>query len=131
RLLEYDPLNDPKVLFNNSSLATDICKHFCAESFFNTTETNKPTIIENFYNDEKLKKMIHNRLGLVWLDADEKGPGVNEAFNLSFKMIAIQAQRSMRLVNSTSIFKPSIAKYVCMKYSEPGDVVGDYSCGFG
>jgi hypothetical protein len=29
------------------------------------------------------------------------------------------------------MFKPVVAKYVCTKYSEFGDVVGDYSCGFG
>jgi DNA modification methylase len=43
----------------------------------------------------------------------------------------IQGMRSMRLVPSITIFKPTIAKYICEKYSNPGDIVGDYSCGFG
>ena len=130
RLQEYVPDLDSPDLFNNSSLATDICKHFC-HTFYQATETGKPTLIDNFKNDAVLKKIIHNRLGLGWLDPDDRGPGVNEAFNLSFKMIVFQGGRSMRLVNATSIFKPSIAKYICMKYSSPGDTVGDYSCGFG
>src|SRR5260221_10526315 len=46
-------------------------------------------------------------------------------------MIAIQSQRIMRLVNDTSIFKPSIAKYLTIKYSDPKDTIFDYSCGFG
>ncbi len=129
RLLNYIPdLNNPE-LFNNSSLATSICKYFC-NSFYSATEENKPTMIEIFNNDSMLKKIIQNRLGLDWLDTDEKGPGVNEAFNLSFKMI-IQGMRSMRLVPAISMFKPEIAKYICMKYSNEGDTVGDYSCGFG
>lgn len=130
RLQDYQPDMNSTDLFNNSSLATDICKHFC-HSFYLATERNKLTLIDNFNNDETLKKIIHNRLGLGWLDADEKGEGVNEAFNLSFKMIVIQGQRSMRLVNSTSMYKPGIAKYMALKYSEKNDLILDSSCGFG
>jgi hypothetical protein len=130
KLLEYQPNLNVLDLFNNSSLATDICKHYC-HHFYLATETGKPTLLDNFANDDILKKIIHNRLGLGWLEADDKGPGVNEAFNLSFKMIAIQGQRSMRLVNATSMFKPSIAKYLYLKYSQDNDVVYDYSAGFG
>jgi hypothetical protein len=136
---EYQKLVDTNMdlntdtLFNNSSLATDICKYFC-KSFYSVTEVGKPNMIEIFNDDVKLKKVIWNRLGLDWLEDDTKKgvfrPGVNEAFNLSFRMI-IQGMRSMRLVNSTSIFKPNIAKYMCQKYSEPGDTVYDYSAGYG
>ena len=42
----------------------------------------------------------------------------------------IQGTRSMRLVPMTSIFKPSIAKHVYLKYSNEGDTVYDYSAGF-
>src|ERR1700722_2543682 len=129
-LMDFQPDLTETSLFNNSSLATDICKHFC-HSFFLATEENKPTMLDNFSNDKILKRIIANRLGLDWLEHDGKGPGVNEAFNLSFKMIAIQGQRSMRLVNATSMFKPSIAKYLALKYSEPNDTIFDYSCGFG
>lgn len=83
-----------------------------------------------FDNDVLLKKTIRNRLGLDWLYTYHNGEGLNEAFNLSFRML-IQGFRSQRLVPQISMFKPDIAKHIVMKYSEPGDVVGDYSCGFG
>lgn len=115
-------------LFNNDSRGTDICKHFC-KSFYKTTD-NGVTIFDIFNDDEKLKKLIKNRLGMDWLLDDGRGPGVNEAFNLSMRML-IQGMRSMHLVGQISIFKPVIAKYICEKYSNVGDVVGDYSIGFG
>lgn len=116
-------------VFNNSSLCTNVCKYFC-HSFYTTAERGSPNLIEIFDDDKKLKRLIANRMGLDWLEADGKGPGVNEAFNLSFKMM-IQGMRSMRMINATSMFKPNIAKFICEKYSNPGDLVGDYSCGFG
>jgi hypothetical protein len=129
-LNDYVPDLTTNELFNNSSLATDICKYFC-HKFYLATEQGKPTMIDNFNDDEILKKIIGNRLGLDWLESDDKGPGVNEAFSMTQKMIVFQGQRSMRLVNATSIFKPSIAKYLYMKYSQEGDTVYDYSAGFG
>lgn len=130
RLIDHKPDISSTELFNNSSLATDICKYFC-HSFYKATEVGKPNMIDIFNNDVKLKRIIENRLGLDWLEPDEKGPGVNESFNLSYKMIVFQGQRSMRMVNATSMFKPDIAKYMAERYSEPGDLIGDYSCGFG
>jgi hypothetical protein len=129
RLCAFEPDISKTAIFNNSSLATDVCKHFC-NSFYNSTERGKKTIIDVFNNDDLLKRVIRNRFGMDWYYVDGKGPGVNEAFNFSPKML-IQGMRSMRMVPAISMFKPSIAKFVCMKYSEPGDVVGDYSAGFG
>lgn len=129
RLLEFKPDINSMSLFNNSSLATKICKHFC-HLFYEATEKDKKNMIEIFNDNELLKKIIQNRLGLDWLDDDERGAGVNEAFNLSFKMM-IQGQRSMRLVNATSIFKPDIAKYMYTKYSDENDTVFDPSAGWG
>lgn len=129
RLIDYVPNLESNTIFNNSSLATYICKYFC-HKFYLATIPGKKSMIDNFYDDTILKKVIKNRLGLDWLESDGKGPGVNEAFNLSFKMM-IQGQRSMRLISQISIFKPDIAKYLYMKYSDDGDTVFDYSAGFG
>lgn len=129
KLCDFEPDLSSFDVFNNSSLATDICKHFCP-SFYNSTEKNKKTISEVFKDDDLLRRLIRNRFGMDWLMADEKGEGVNEAFNFSPKML-IQGMRSMRLVPAISMFKPGIAKLICMKYSKPGDLVGDYSAGFG
>ena len=124
KLLEYSPDLSVNELFNNDSLATDICKHFC-HKFYDATEYNQPTMKEVFYNDGKLRKLIQNRLGLDWKD-----PNNTETFNISFRML-IQGMRSSRVVPSISIFKPSVAKYLYMKYSNSGDVVFDYSAGWG
>lgn len=115
--------------YNNSSLCTNICKHFCP-SFYKTTERNKKTMEEVFNDDTTLRRMIKNRLGMDWYYSDNKGPGVNEAFNLSPKMF-LQCIRSMRLVNSTSFFKPDIAKFMALKYSNENDTIFDMSIGFG
>ena len=74
--------------------------------------------------DEFLYKLIRNRLVINW------NSNVNETFNISHRMM-IQGMRSMRAVPSITMFKPSISKHICMKYSNPGDIVFDYSAGFG
>lgn len=110
-------------LNNNSSLATNICKMFC-NSYYLSTERNAKNMIEIWNDDKLLKELIENRLVINWISKN------NESFNISHKMM-VQGMRSMRLVPAITMFKPSIAKHICMKYSEPGDLVGDYSCGFG
>ena len=112
-------------MFNNSSMATDICKFFCRK-FYLATENNKPNMIDVFNDDNKLINLIKNRLGYDWQYKEDN----DETFNISFRML-IQGMRSSRLVPSISIFKPNIAKFMYMKYSEPGDVVFDYSAGWG
>jgi hypothetical protein len=110
-------------LYNNGSLATDICKYFC-HKFYESTESNKLNMIQIFNDDIFLRKVIRNRLGLDW--STQSG----ETFNISFRML-IQGMRSARLVPSISMFKPNIAKYLYMKYSNSGDTVFDYSAGWG
>lgn len=134
KLVKYNPDTTEAEIYGNSSMATSICKYFCHE-YFLTTEKNKMTIPEIFANDVLLKKVIRNRLGMDWYHPtkNKKGeivPGVNEAFNLSFKMF-VQGCRSMRLISQISMFKPEISKYITMKYTQPGEVVFDPSCGFG
>lgn len=117
-------------IFNNHSIGTSICHYFC-HSFFSVTEPKKKNLIEVFNDNVLLNKTIRNRLGLDWLLPDNKGPGVNESFNLTYKQFMFQGPRSQRLVAPISIFKPNIAKWIVEKFSSPGDIIGDYSCGFG
>lgn len=130
KLVDFVPDLSKNEIYNNSSLATDICRYFCKVSFYNVTENKNGkrnlSFYENFMNDETLKKICRNRLGLGWYDSDPL-----ETFNLTPKMIMFQAQRSMRLVPQISFFKPGIAKAIYLKYSNDGDIVYDYSCGFG
>lgn len=125
KLCYFQPNLSTNELFNNSSLATDICKYFC-HKFYEATEEGKSTMIEVFNNDDKLRGLIKNRLGFDWWDKEDN----DETFNISFRML-IQGMRSSRLVPSISMFKPDIAKYMYMKYSLEGDTVYDYSAGWG
>ena len=125
KLLEFKPNLSTNELFNNDSLATDICKYYC-HKFYDATEQNKSTMRQVFDNDDKLKYLIKNRLGFDWWDKEDN----DETFHISFRML-VQGLRSSRLVPSISIFKPAIAKYLYMKYSNEGDTVFDYSAGWG
>ena len=125
KLCDWQPDLNVSELFNNSSMATDICKYFC-HKFYDATEHNQSTMKEVFHDDNKLRRLIENRLGFDWWDKEDN----DETFNISFRML-VQGMRSMRLVPSISIFKPNIAKYMYLKYSQPGDTVYDYSVGWG
>ena len=120
-----------KELFNNTSVGTYICKYFC-KSFFRGTEMKKgkktPDMIELFHNDDVLRRIIRNRLGLEWYK--QKHENDIEAFCISPRQI-VQGMRSSRTVSSLTIFKPEIARHVYEKYSNEGDLIYDYSAGYG
>lgn len=126
RLLDCDVDLDSKELYNNSSVATYICKFFCKSFYEAKHKPGKPNMVELFEDDEILKKLIWNRLGLAWYTEEEK----NEVFWLRPKMF-VQGFRSMRLAGMISMFKPEIAKYLTLKYSQPGEIIYDPSSGWG
>lgn len=131
RLCDREIDLENKKMFNNSSVGTYICKYFC-KSFYQGTEMQKgkktPSMIELFENDEVLKKIIRNRLGMEWYK--QHGEDDVEAFCISPRQI-VQGFRSSRMVNALSLFKPEIAKYIYMKFSNCGDLIYDFSAGFG
>lgn len=110
-------------IYNNSSLCTNVCKYFCAEKFYASTDVGGKTVEEVFHDDKSLKKVVANRLGLNWNN-------IPEYFEVSFRML-FQGFRSMRLITQMTIFKPEIAKFIYQKYSDEGDTVYDYSIGWG
>lgn len=122
-LCEYTPDIKKTELNNNSSLGTKICKHFCHD-FFKSCENGNISQYEAFHDDKILKAVIKNRLGLGWKNTK------NETFNISFKTL-MHGMRVSRLASNISIFKPSIAKYMYLKYSNENDIVYDYSAGWG
>jgi hypothetical protein len=125
KLCNFNPDLSTNEIFNNGSLATDVCKYFC-HNFYEATEVGGLTMKEVFNNDDKLRYLIKNRLGFDWWDNDDN----DETFNISFRML-IQGMRSSRLIPSVSIFKPAVSKYMCLKYSNENDVIFDYSVGWG
>lgn len=123
---DYQKLIDKEIdinniyLNNNDRVCTNICHHFC-ESYY---RAGTKSIIDVWNDDKKFLSVIRNRLVLNWQSK------TNETFNITGRMM-IQGIKSMMLSNPISMFKPAIAKYICMKYSNPGELVGDYSAGFG
>jgi hypothetical protein len=127
RLLDFKPDLDKKELYNNSSVATYICKFFCKDFYKTKDKVGKKNMVDIFSDEKMLRKLVWNRLGLSWYD---KYPLNEGCFNLTVKMF-IQGVRSQRWVGMTSIFKPDIAKHIIMKYSEDNDVIYDPSSGWG
>lgn len=127
---EYETLVNYKIdtslseLNNNNSIATRVCKYFC-KTFYSSCEGGNKPMTSLWEDDDVLKKLIRNRLGLHCYEKDK-----NYTFNINHRCM-VEGFRDSRIGSMVSIFKPNIAKYICEKYSEPGDLVGDYSCGFG
>jgi hypothetical protein len=109
------------ILDNHSRIGNYICKYFCG-SYFKSKTRDKPSIVEVFSDKQLLTKLVENKLGLHGSKAEE--------LNFSCKSI-ISGMKKGWISSQISIFKPVIAKYICLRYSEPNDVVGDYSAGFG
>lgn len=128
RIIKYDPDINVDSIFNNDSVGTYVTKFFCKDFYNSSGAKSNNTLISIFEDRENVRKIIYNRLGLKWYD---ECPGTDGTFSLSPKMVFFQGPRSMRLVNQQSIYKPIVHKYLVKKYTNPGDVVFDYSCGWG
>jgi len=117
-------ISDSNVVSSFSNHGSKIFKHF-NHHFWNVKDKIcGPTVIEVFNDDEKLKRVIRNRLGITFFYR-----GVSFPFDISGKMI-IQGMRSMHLVPHTTNFRATVAKFIYDKHSKDGDIVYDYSSGF-
>ena len=96
-----------------------VFKHF-SPHFFTVSVGGKPTYLDVFYNDELLKKVITNRMGISY----------KETFNITGNMIR-QGLRNSFIAGSASIFKPAVAKTIFDRYAPRNGFVYDYSAGFG
>lgn len=127
RIKAFTPDLSTNEIYNNSSVGTYICKYFCKDFYNAKGPKDKKTIAQLLQDKPTVEKLVYNRLGLEWFD---QVPGTDGTFTLSPKMM-IQGLRSMRLVSQITLFKPTVYKYLVEKYSQPGDTVYDYSCGWG
>jgi len=96
-----------------------VFKHF-SPHFFTVSVGGKPTYLDVFYNDELLKKVITNRMGISY----------KETFNITGNMVR-QGLRNSFIAGSASIFKPAVAKTIFDRYAPRNGIVYDYSAGFG
>lgn len=105
-------------IFSNSKRSgIKIFKHFAPHfNEVNSGTTSKPSLLDGFNNDEILKRTIRNRL--------------SENCEMTGNMLK-QGLGNSRNAYKASIFMPSVAKAIYLKYATDGDIIYDYSMGFG
>ena len=96
-----------------------IFKHFCPH-YFDVRGSGMISMAEAFQDDEKLLKVIRNRMGIT----------LNGCFNITGNMIR-QGFRNSRNSFAASIFKPSLAKSIYDNFAPENSSVLDISAGFG
>lgn len=115
---------------NTSPLCLDVCRRFCAESFYATRANGTASIRDVFESEDLLRKVLQNRLG--WYTTTEKKDGVSRElpylFDISEKMVVQGAHSSMVSAN-VSNFRPLVAKLLMSKYCG-GSRVLDLSAGW-
>lgn len=130
---DFELLNDWKNIkeFDSSSILIEdklktknyignkLTKHFF-ENFYEVQFGKNKSMLEAFNDDDTLKKVINNRLGISY----------KETFNISGAMMR-QGLRNSNAAKSASMFLPTIAKYIYDTYAEQEGIVYDYSSGFG
>jgi len=121
-------VTDKGEIKNSNSTCTDIIKHFCWKEFYSSKKDSGVSVIDVFNDDEKLKKVIMNRMG--WNSSGEDGSERPYVFGITDAMI-LQGIRSSGLGGSISQFKPAVAKFLYQKYVPEGGTVFDYSAGWG
>lgn len=107
--------NNTLTLYKNAGI--DTFKHFSPQ--FYTVKSgyrNRPSMKEAFDDDDLLKKVIHNRL--------------DSNYNMTGNMLK-QGLYSSKIAYRASIFFPHIAKFLYSRYVNDGDIIYDYSTGFG
>lgn len=114
-LLNIQELQNNKIFSSYKPSGLKIFKHFNPH-FFSVSSKNKCSMIDAFNNDETLLAVIKNRM--------EGG------FNMSNNML-IQGMRNGFFAFHPSIFYPYVAKYLYETYCKDGDIIYDYSAGFG
>ena len=129
RLLDTSGIiTDNGEIKNSNSTATNIIKHFCWKEFYGSKKETGSSVIDVFNNDEKLMKVIRNRMG--WNCSGEDGSERPYVFGINDAMI-LQGIRSSGLGGSISQFKPAVAKWLYEQYVPEGGIVFDYSAGWG
>lgn len=120
-LCETNPDITSLQVSGTSRSCANICKQYC-EAFYKTSMKDELSIYDAFMNDDLLLKVIKNRLCISWK--------TKENFEISMNSI-IKGFHSSGLSYNISLFKPMVAKYMYMRYSNISDTVYDYAAGWG
>jgi tRNA1(Val) A37 N6-methylase TrmN6 len=115
KALDTTTIENNKILTPYKPAGLKLFKQF-NKQFYEVSGHSKLSMVDAFRNDDILVKVIQNRL--------------EQGFRLSDNML-VQGLRNGYFAFASSIFVPSVAKYIYEKYCKNGDIVYDYSFGFG
>lgn len=135
-LVEFDVssvINDEGYISNSGSLCLNVCRFFNNNYFWKAKGDSKSFSIEDvFYDDQKFKKVLRNRMG--WNTSKEDGTIRPYLFGIS-DVIIRQGIRNSGLGYGVSNFRPTIAK---LNYTQVAEIlekkklsIYDYSAGWG
>lgn len=106
-------------LSNKDLSGSKLFWHFQGQNFYSTKTEKQLSMMEAFKNDDTLRAVIRNRLGISY----------KETFNITGAMLR-QGFRSSAACAATSVFNPLVAKFIWEQAPE-NSIVYDYSMGFG
>jgi hypothetical protein len=112
-----------KQLSNNNNAGAKLCKSYFANILKLSTK-KKPSVYNCITNKNSLEQIITNRISGI------KNKNGVEYFNIHPAMIA-QGAKSSGLAATGSVFKASVAKEIYSHWVKDGDIVYDYSAGYG
>lgn len=115
--LDVNNIIDDHVLKPYNMSGTLVFKHFNNHFYeVNGQGLNRLSMLNAFNNDILLKEVIKNR--------------IKSNFNMTGNMLK-QGLANSKLAYKASIFNPGIAKFIYNTYAKEGDIIYDYSMGFG
>lgn len=113
--LTIEKENKTLTVFHQSGL--NVVKHFSPQFYeVNSADAGRMSMLDTFNDDDLLRKVIRNR--------------IDGEFNMTGNMLK-QGLANSKLAYKASIYNPMIAKFVYQKFSQPNDIVYDFSMGFG
>lgn len=110
---------------SGSKLSKQFFPHFYACTEVGARGQYKRSMLQAFEDDDTLREVIRNRLGITFTYKGEFFP-----FKISGDMLR-QGFRSMHLAPTTTYFKASVARAIYARYLPDGGVTYDPSLGFG
>ena len=121
-------LTEDNHIKNSNSIGSNILKHFCGENLYRAKGDKGFSPLEVFNDDEKLIKVLKNRMG--WCLSGEDGEKRPYIFGINDSMI-IQGIRSSGLGSSISQFKIPVAMFLYRRYLGASGNILDFSSGWG
>lgn len=129
--IDVEVSGDTKLVTNSSSTGTRVLKSFFPNMLKSTDSSKKKSVYECVSDPLTLYQICYNRMANYrFLNNKETGEKDFEYFTITPAMI-LQGAKSTGLASRGSIFKPSVAKVIYSNFVKDGDIVYDYSAGFG